>query len=655
MKQNLSFLCMFLLLITSFFTCFANSAEISNELFEAFNAEKLMPEKQALENSQSFDFPYNIIIELNKDKISENHNSILITIKQKECIKIFPILSQFIKNIKKQNFPIPIIILCSANDESLLKNPTYDNAGIKTFLNANSQYENLFGIVLDVKNFSEKNLSMITPLTTGGKKNVTPYQILTKITEKFNSLYLPYFIEMPYFSLYRLDAVNVNSQLSFLLENDIPSFALGLKNHIQTENVFTLIKNYIQDFEIEKHDITLDKQYSVINFFNKTIILTEKIQIYIFVIISGFFLLFIAMFSFFNKTNFLYKSTLLQTWFLPFILFALNILCFYLSKKICTSLIYNWQNFPITSFVFFILVSLSLFYTFANIQYIFTFPSTTYVYEFLHTIVAMLNFFIFSFIDFSLMPLFAVEYIIIYSSRSIKKTLPLVFTFFIMLFPFVPFGISLILNCNRDAITNLIDAKFSINAFLSILIISFQFIFIRIRVRRNTFGRHYTRTFKSVLKLIIIPFSIFIILLFSIFIFNAKTKDKTTNDFKTQIIKTDTQSLNIKIEKNNISSLTEYICTFNTNTNKVVIRYNIEINSNDILPIYESNFPYDIFSKPNVAIFNLDETPPNPLTLKFRTETKNICSLQVKAFLKNSNNVIFEEYYLVNLNQEFKK
>ena len=81
-----------------------------------------------------------------------------------------------------------------------------------------------------------------------------------------------------------------------------------------------------------------------------------------------------------------------------------------------------------------------------------------------------------------------------------------------------------------------------------------------------------------------------------------------------------------------------------------VVKYKITIHSPTLIPIYDANFPYDVMTERGTAIFNLDEFPPENLTLSFSASTKNEIQIKIIAFIqKNSNDIVeAEKIILIN-------
>ena len=76
-----------------------------------------------------------------------------------------------------------------------------------------------------------------------------------------------------------------------------------------------------------------------------------------------------------------------------------------------------------------------------------------------------------------------------------------------------------------------------------------------------------------------------------------------------------------------------------------VIRYHIEINSQSALPVFESNYPYDMFAKPLSAVFALDDYPPEPFTLNFSTDGVHDTLCTITAYFKDGGVIKTEQLH----------
>lgn len=620
---------------------FANPRDISSELYQAFIKENLQPQRQLLSGSESLDFPFNIYFSYSSD-IKQEKPILLISLNQSELINIFPEFCEFLKYLQNNPSNFPIIVLCSTNDASVLPQNLQTNIGLSSFINDFPHTERLCSIVLDASNFSVKNSNSLIPLVAGGYGNVTHYEYMQYIIKTCISYYIPYYITVPYFSLYRLKAISVTPRLNYLLENNIPSIGIQIRNHNQCKNVLRLLTQITQDNFEEKYTPIQqwDRQYSIITFFNHTFILSEKTQINIFLIISAIVIFYICAFSFINKKTQIHKTDIIRTWFLPFLLIIINLLALYLSQFFCTTIIPNWQLNPRLTLLFKFSIALAIFYCIASLQYFFSFPMEPYTYAFIHSLFTAVNILVFTTVDLSFIPFFTVQCLIVMFTRNIKKPIPLIIILCTLLLPIIPFASSLIFNCSNEAVNNIINSNFIMNFAFSFLFIPFQFIFIRMKAHRKTFGKYYTTSKKQILRSILIPSSFLVLLIIVIAIYGIATKNIPLPNSDITICQTDKKYIDYTTSINRKIAYTEYNCILTSK--KEVIKYDIEIITDSNLPLFEANYPCDILTIDKHAIFNLDEYPPNPFTISWKSEKDTHCLLKINAYLENNKSVIKE-------------
>ena len=81
-----------------------------------------------------------------------------------------------------------------------------------------------------------------------------------------------------------------------------------------------------------------------------------------------------------------------------------------------------------------------------------------------------------------------------------------------------------------------------------------------------------------------------------------------------------------------------------------VIKYEISISSPSLIPIYDANFPYDVMTERGTAFFNLDEFPPEILTLSFSASNKYTIQIKIIAYIQENQNEIIKTEKLILIN-----
>ena len=114
--------------------------------------------------------------------------------------------------------------------------------------------------------------------------------------------------------------------------------------------------------------------------------------------------------------------------------------------------------------------------------------------------------------------------------------------------------------------------------------------------------------------------------------------------------KTDNQNEYFKYNysKKNIFEKQEIDLNLKSTSN--IIKYDISISSPSLIPIYDANFPYAAMTERGTAIFNLDEFPPENLTLSFSASTKYTIQIKIIAFVQVNSNEIVKTEKLILIN-----
>ncbi len=649
---KISFFLLIILFLGTF--CFATPLETSNNLYKILTEKSISVQKQYLNGNLSENFAYNIIIDYGKTK-QDTSDEIIISISQEETDGILENMLDFLASLKKESIPVPVKIILSALDISHLPEPyAIKNSGLKTFVSNTDFSKNCIVYVINADNFSAAKKNQYISLITGGAKTVTPFTLLQKVIKACTETNSDYYIEVAYFSLFRLGAVKVPSRLEYFLANEIPAISMNIESSVQAGKTFSVLKHLILNHEDtgNKSLSEWDRQYSILSFFNKTIVFTEKTQVYLFIAI--FTLLFFLLFSLNYSKNFFstLKTDFKQAWFLPLVLLFIDTISLFIAQKICTALIKDYQVFPQFTLLMKLLISLSLFYLVTSTHYFIDFPKQSEIYSLITVFTAIINLLVYSLVDFSFMPLFTIQLFLFFIFRNIKKTNELIISLLICIIPCIPFAVTLISYCNTDAIYKLIDSPFLQNTLYSLLLLPYQFLIIRIIVSRGAFGKHFTTTNEKILKAILFPSGFLLIFIISSIIFSASTS--RLNYFSpAKTLLTDSSSKTIKITRTQKSehNYTEYSCVLDSS--EQAIRYDIEITSKDILPLFDSNYPGDILSESKKCIFHLEEYPPPKFILNWKSDSNEKPEISITAFFSTTKNSVRKEKYILNFGEQF--
>lgn len=634
--------------LTSIFLFFLVFLLFSQQSYSKDLENKLLQDKYTLEiellkGSLSYDFPYNIIVQSkNQQKINENTEKISIIFSQDYAFHNYTALIPLFNAIETS--PYNIEILLSANDGQIHSSIAPSLQGIQSYIENKVDSTSFYTIILDTNiDMSKKALN----LEIGTKNFLTPLSLSKSFIEILNKNNIPYSIKGSFSPFVRLGLTNENYLLFYLLEKEIPSIAINSDR----ENIGLAVELVCEHIEKYNPHILDGKssQYDFFNFFGKFISI-EEFHLVSFILISAFLtLLAIVFFPFLlGRNRFLHKQELSKSWpLLPFLIF-LNALFFFFSQKFVSILFSHFYALPQFAFLIKIIFSLLFIFAISLLQIIFKFPLSTFIYGYLSTFISFINIFIFTFIDISLFIPFSLEFIILLITSNFKQKKGLFFTLFLMIVPFLPYIIftDTIVRNNLSRLAS--HTSFFGNILLSMFLIPFQIIWIKILIRMKHFGKQKGVTFKRITSDIIMNFGaiIFIILFIQLLV--------RTNIISEENFEKTNPILEFQNSENSENSENSYIKTISNRTVNYdtedteciieselhVLRYEIKIHSNSILPIYEANYPYDILTEQEWAILSLDDYPPNHLVLRFSSQASLDKELYITSYLQNEKDTI---------------
>lgn len=598
MKKNLPLILFYILLaISCRFYCFSKdsfsryqrSVYTENYLTE----KKINNQKNLIVPEYIGKFPFNVIIEIPAQIEDENFktedsiNQVIFAFTQDFFIKNPDFIISFINNTKNSKLPYSSTILLSADDEKNILETKIENSNATTYY-TNRLYEtnSICAFIINDEDYSPYQI-----LTTGAGY-ISPMWIVRSVQKSFQANQK--FINVQQSIIYKNKnhLFKNNSRLSAFCSNEIisTSFPLG---HSNTD---LDILNTIQ-----KDIITTMKQggnthYNIIPTRFFSIWINESLLTLIYLAFACFVLITVCFSSFaYNAKNEAIIKDLSRTcFFAP---------CYIILSSIILT-IFQWifsatSNTPILFFSLKTIFTICSLFSIATLHHYYKFRISLSSITFQLFILCAINIFIFTFIDFSLMFVFIIEYfIILIASKTNKKTIALL-VLFIMTFPFFLPATSIYLNIKHDCLINLFRTTFSNNFIFSLILIPITFQWIRCILLFNFKDRKNSGKKTRILLFNILFSSTIAILLFIIFLISTKlysnnlTSEKTYN--KISINKNLQNKILIDYSTSDNFDLITHKLNIKTNDNSKILRTFITLNSNTN-PLYECNFNYTMKS-----------------------------------------------------------
>ncbi|MCR5698377.1 MAG: hypothetical protein K6G52_01920 [Treponemataceae bacterium] len=599
------------ILITLFMTAtYAAQNRNCDLLYARLNENQIRCEKYNLANAIDEEFPYSILI--TKNSSVQTENELLVVIPQSTAINMSGKLIEFIQSINSiqdENLKYAVKILLSANDYAKIPALTdYAIPGITSFIDS-IEYENLNAII--ISDYDKNRLSYAS------KNSATPPSFLKNILESCTKSNAKLSMENASLGFSRIGAAKSNPILEYLLKSEIPAVHLSAQNES-----FDAALYFINNFDIF-HDEEWDSQYFVISFLSHPLFLYQKV---LFIILSADIVisLFLLCFSFLlGKYAFSRSDDLKRTFFMPFAIFIFTFISLLVSQELVTSLLPNWQNIPVLSFAIKCIMTVAFYCILANLRFFVSLPQTSYIYGFYLNLSSFLNIMIFSLYDLSFLPYFTITYLIaIISWKSIRKPLQIV-CFVLSLIIFIPLLI-VDKSISQQICAFYTDATVFDNFMFSILSCPYIFMIIRFRSLADLYKNHKVNEYKVLLKNLIIMASIFAFIMLLTPMFNIITKYFKNSYQETTITKTEAVqkkqggALSVSTAQN--FTLDRQNIRVKINADGTVARYIVKVRSNSLLPIYDSNYPFDTFTEKNTAIFYFEENPPSSLNLELSSK-----------------------------------
>lgn len=631
----------------------------SDSLYELFTKEGFNPEKQLLDNTFSENFPYNIIINpgtfLEKD--SQTEKKLIVVFPQQDAALFLEDCTEFINTIKNRTFSYALELVFTANDKNAVVAgnaesgyPSYIPAGTATYINSLETTENTAAIIVaSADNNLFPALSIFDKIVeiipggvdSDGENLIVPMGFFKTITNGFEDSNSTYSIRGQFLSLYRLGMIASNPLVSIWLDSDISAVLLNVTPE-NSGNIFKTIDS-VQNQYVDSELLNQDTNYTLIKLFSRTFFISEQVYIIFLILASAVILFGFYNFSFMKGAHKnIHRQEFLKTWYLIPLITLLTGFFLFVSQYLIQILIPTNYSLPLFSLIVKTTLAILLLALFSFIQYATKLPLTGFIYGYILSISAFINIFIFATIEITLVPIFILEYLIVYFSRRTRKIKFLILYVLIMLTPYIPFIISLRSFDHAFTIEFISHASFLINFLFACILLPFQIMTIRILIRLKLWGKHRSATKKRLyIQLAVVLIAITLLYFISLFVPRIILSTQIPPSALEQLHSESNKSLQIKTSQ--INRIGQTTSTLEISSAQQVLRYYIEISSNDPLPVFDANYPYDILSKPLTAVFELDEYPPEPFVLTFTTKEFQDTLCSITAWVKTDTGIQKEE------------
>lgn len=618
----------------------SKQAGLSDFLYAFFLKEGFDVQKQYLQHTMSDEFPYNIFVFPPKDGNGEKEygKRLIICCPQQDAVRFLRHISVLINRIGMRSGDCETYFVFTANDygfagdfpsplkEKAAEEPSLVSAGTYTCIRNLETTENTAVLILRkgdrghmFSSFRKRHIEIIP-----GARN--EYNRGTVIPPDFFKIFVSacfaanasYSVRDRFLSLYRIGFSKNEPLLSAWLSADIPALLLGMTEE-NIEALCSVVEYYAEEYS-HAGRFRDDSRYSVFVFFGRTFFISEYLYVLFLSASAAVTLFLFFIFSFIRGAHrYIHRAEFFKTWYLiPLILFITAALLYIgqiAAVKTAPAMIHSPLFFLTVKTVFALVLFSFVFFPLS--YYILKLPLTGFIYGYLLSVSAFLNIFLFASIDLALIPVFIFEYLIISASRRMRRLISLILCSLCMLIPYMPF-IEAIVRLDTALCSYFIsDASFIFNLLYAAFLLPFEIMIIRILIRFKTWKRRGMES-KKIIRIralfAVSCIALFFITLFTFSVLSASVQADTAlrGDEKRP------RAVSLSFERT--AQFGRSLFTLALSSKQPVVRYYIEISSPSVLPVFESNYPYDMFLKPSTAVFPLDDYPPEPFILNFSAE-----------------------------------
>ena len=470
------------LLIFSFALYASEGIDLCNSVYSILKKNNFAPLTQNLVTSGENTFPYNITVDFspsNSSQSQQNEKHLLLVFYQEDVPEneksLIKLLNFIRKNSNEHNFDFNTTVLFAYGERQLQLENFVMIYGTETFIKAVNTNEDYTALIFDLNN-KENQILISSNGTTSPSwliKNSCNLYLKASLKEK-----LPfYFLSQ----IYSLKVFN-NRELDLFFKNNIPAIKLCLKNNVDDETVFSILKDSVSSFSSTTNRLW-DHHFLIVNFFGRYRRLSESAIVKIIIFISFAWLLFLFIFAFINQTLKRHTwASIKQIWYSIPITFALIFLSFVFSRLLFKGLNPNFSDAGIifTFLTFQLLTSLFFSSIFELFILLFKFGFGERAIDYLLVIFCFINQSLFILVDISLFPIFMFICLLSIAALLIKNNFIHICIFILMILPLIPYAHTVLLTSEISDLRNFIFSNQLLPFSLSLVMYPLYLVLFRI-------------------------------------------------------------------------------------------------------------------------------------------------------------------------------
>ena len=604
---------------------------LSDAVYSRLKKQGFDCKKTPLSSAWFAQFPYNLQLDFAAGEPCEW--TLHLTLAQEDAWQKEKFVLDLLEYFKAAFLPCNVSVVFTACDKPAISG-NEKMSGSEIFCKSVEGSQNAAGLVLA---FANLGASVITP---GADGEIAPYYLVRLLAQSFDNNSCPCQISGGAFlALYRLKALKKEARLSSFLAREIPAAMLTLPakggDYLQELNS---IKDFFANIEAQKC-ADWSRHYFAVKFLGKRRWIDESeilLHIFSFMALALFVLAdFAFLFRRRSRRLVVLKMRALVSNYLIFVTAGILALAFYAGQYVAK----GFQNVGVLNPMVLFMIKLAPAFLFVSTVYPLELfrqkRIAAYLYEYILTISAVLNIFIFTFIDISFFYLFAIEYIVLTVSRAFKRSafLFLFLGFFVL--PFLPLIYSMLIYSNGPRVYGLIYCGAKENILLAFMLVPFNLLWLRILARMNI----KAKSFKELLLRYIAAglSAITFLSAFSIatIYFMGKIFFEKVELPKPPVLITDA-------EKNSLSTVTVYDTEYyggkirhvEVNCLQEPERCEVFINGSNTNPVYYSI--YQTETRGRITQFLLPDKPPKTFSVQYAPDNSDSEIVVMNYFMQDS-------------------
>ena len=465
--------------------------------------------------------------------------------------------------------------------------------------------------------------------------------------------------------LYRIGWIPENELLGTYIRNGIP--AVMLETDIDCIPLFTDMVAAIRPDSGQKNDT----HYLIYRICGHLLFFSES-QITVIIILATAVILFFLFFLSFllGEQSEQHMKDFLHVWWVPFLYLAIHIAALYLAQLLTQTLSLfrfgrsdAWQLMRGISLAAKSLIAIFLSTLIVSFNQRFRFPEKSFIYGYIAGIMAMINIFVFSALDFSLAPVFLVAWTITFIFYHKKKPVWQLAGMVILAFPFLPY-LKTLISGNPECINPLFTGDNLWNIRIALFIMPFQFLLLQLKQEQKTVGKHNGRylSITSIALLCAALVSIGILLFLPAWsksrplqVHIRQRIDTTGNHISIQTpvelhaikaipnpkkaeipdISADPAAL-IKISYSSKQFLERQLATITITPMVHADKIEMTVSTTDGISVYDASYPFELQDGGLKSVFSSGQNPGNPFVVNFSSPANLGLTITVRLWSRTN-------------------